>query len=277
LKKHLTSFKEHSSQAITFNNLNIRFYNEFVDYLNLTAVQRDGTIGLGNNTAGKLIKNLKAFVRNRFENKIIPIIDLKPFKTIKEEVDHIFLSEKELEKIYHLNLENNPKYEKIRDIFIVGCYTGLRYSDLSCLDSSHIDKNLGFITLTQRKVHRAVTIPLIDFVPTILEKYNYNLPKIKLDEFNEGVKVIGEKAEINQLVELVRYKGKKIIKEKKLKHELISSHTCRRSFCTNMYLAGFPAEELMKISGHKSPSAFLTYIKIDSLQAAMRLKQLRQK
>lgn len=63
----------------------------------------------------------------------------------------------------------------------------------------------------------------------------------------------------------------------KKKYELISSHTCRRSFCTNMYLAGFPAEELMKISGHKSTTAFLTYIKVDNLQAAMCLKELRKK
>ncbi|MCS2297270.1 tyrosine-type recombinase/integrase [Bacteroides ovatus] len=58
---------------------------------------------------------------------------------------------------------------------------------------------------------------------------------------------------------------------------MISSHTCRRSFCTNMYLSGFPAGELMRISGHKSPSAFMRYIKVDNLQAAKRLKELRAK
>jgi len=183
----------------------------------------------------------------------------------------------ELKSIYNLKIENNPDFEKIRDVFIVGCFTGLRYSDLSSLDLSHIDLNQEIITLTQRKVHKPVTIPLIDYVPEILKKYNLQLPKIHLNDFNEGIKKIGELAGINQPTETVRYKGKNAVKGKYKKHELISSHTCRRSFCTNMYLAGFPAEELMKISGHKSTSAFMTYIKVDNLQAAMRLKLLRQR
>lgn len=59
--------------------------------MNFTAVKKDKTVGLENNTVGKHIKNLKAFVRNRIDNKIIPNIDLKAFKRIVEEVDHIFL------------------------------------------------------------------------------------------------------------------------------------------------------------------------------------------
>jgi len=61
------------------------------------------------------------------------------------------------------------------------------------------------------------------------------------------------------------------------KWEIISSHTCRRSFCTNMYLSGFPAKELKRITGHKSPAAFMRYIKVDNQQAVNRLKQLRNK
>ncbi len=276
LKKHLTGFKEHSSQPITFRNLNIVFYNEFVDYLTYTATQRDETVGLKNNTVGKQIKNLKAFIRDRIEKKVIPYIDLKPFRTLVEEVDHIYLSEKELKVIYDLNLSEKPDLEKIRDLFIVGCFTGLRYSDLSNLNSANIDLIAGMIQLTQRKVHKPVTIPIIDYVPDILSKYNLELPKIHLNEFNKGLKDIGELAGLKQQHEIVRKKGIKQIKEVFRKYELMSSHTCRRSFCTNMYLSGFPAEELMKISGHKSAKAFLTYIKVDNFQAANRLKDLRK-
>lgn len=277
LKKHLMGFKEHSSQPITFRNLNIIFYNEFVDYLTYTATQKDETVGLKNNTVGKQIKNLKAFVRDRVEKKVIPYIDLKPFKAIIEEVDHIYLSEKELKSIYDLNLSEQSELEQIRDLFIVGCYTGLRYSDLSSLNQANIDLNLELIQLTQRKVHKPVTIPLIDYVPTILKKYNLELPKVHLNDFNKSIKVIGKQAGLVQEYEIVRKKGIKQIKEVFKKYELISSHTCRRSFCTNMYLAGFPAEELMKISGHKSTKAFMTYIKVDNFQAANRLKELRKK
>lgn len=276
LKKHLIGFKEHSSQPITFRNLNITFYNEFVDYLNFTVEQKDGTKGLKNNTVGKQIKNIKAFVRDRTAKKVIPFIDLKAFKTIVEEVDHIYLTEKELKTIYNLDLTGQPDLEKIRDLFIVGCFTGLRYSDLSNLNPANIDLNLEMIQLTQRKVHKPVTIPLIDYVPAILNKYNLELPKIHLNDFNVGLKEIGKLAGIVQHHEIVRKKGKNQIKTVFKKYQLMSSHTCRRSFCTNMYLAGFPAEELMKISGHKSTQAFLTYIKVDNFQAAVRLKALRR-
>lgn len=56
------------------------------------------------------------------------------------------------------------------------------------------------------------------------------------------------------------------------KSELIPLHTCKRSFYTNMYLSGFPNEELMIISGHKSSIAFMQYIKADNFQSAYRVK-----
>ena len=276
LKKHLNGFKDYSSQSISFSNLNSTFYNEFVEYLSYSAVQRDGSVGLKNNTVGKQIKNLKAFVRDRVEKRVIPYIELKPFKTIIEQVDHIFLSETEIKRIFDLDLSENTILDQVRDLFIFGCYTGLRYSDLSSLTPANFDVNLEVIQLTQRKVHKPVTIPFIDYVPEILKKYNYDLPKIPLNDFNKEVKKLGILAGIDQPHVIVRKKGKNQAREEFKKYELISSHTCRRSFCTNMYLAGFPAEELMKISGHKSTDAFLTYIKVDNLQAAMRLKELRK-
>jgi integrase len=89
------------------------------------------------------------------------------------------------------------------------------------------------------------------------------------------LKELGKKAKFKQKIEVVRKKGNIRVKEVHEKWEMMSSHTCRRSFCTNMYLAGFPAEELMRISGHKSPAAFMRYIKVDNMQAANRLKALR--
>ena len=155
--------------------------------------------------------------------------------------------------------------EEIRDVFITGCFTGLRYSDLSTLSPEHIDLDNENINLKQRKVHKAVVIPMIDYVPEILKKYN------------ERVKELGRKIKLSQKIEVVRRKGKEREKRIYEKWEMISSHTCRRSFCTNMYLSGFPAAELMRISGHKSPSAFMRYIKVDNQQAAKRLKELRAK
>ena len=251
LRKHLTAFKEYSSQPVTFRNLNLTFYNEFMDYLFHKVVKPNGTVGLLTNSAGKIIRLLKGFVN---------------YQIVKE-----------LAAIYELDLSDDKQLEEIRDVFITGCFTGLRYSDLSTLSPEHIDLDNENINLKQRKVHKAVVIPMIDYVPEILKKYNYDLPKIPRYMFNERVKELGRKIKLSQKIEVVRRKGKEREKRVYEKWEMISSHTCRRSFCTNMYLSGFPAAELMRISGHKSPSAFMRYIKEDNQQAAKRLKELRAK
>ena len=117
---------------------------------------------------------------------------------------------------------------------------------------------------------------MIDYVPDILKKYSYELPKYHRNRFNERIKEVGKIAKLIQKIEVVRKKGSTRVSSVSPKYELISSHTCRRSFCTNMYLSGFPAEELMKISGHTSASAFMRYIKVDNQQSADRLKALRK-
>ena len=277
LRKHLIAFKEFSSQPLAFHNLNLIFYNEFMDYMFYKVVKPNGSVGLLTNSAGKMIRLLKGFVNYQIAKGVISFVDLKQFKVVEEEADTIYLSEKELSTIYDLDLSDDKQLEWIRDIFITGCFTGLRYSDLSTLSPEHIDLENENIILKQRKVHKAVVIPMIDYVPAILKKYDYNLPRIPRYIFNERVKELGQRANLKQKIEVVHRKGKEREKKVYEKWEMISSHTCRRSFCTNMYLSGFPAEELMRISGHKSPSAFMRYIKVDNIQAAKRLKELRAK
>ena len=276
LRKHLTNFKQHSSQPVSFKNLNLKFYNEFMEYLSYKAIKPDGSIGLVINSAGKVIRLLKGFVNFQISKGVIPAIDMKCFKVVQEETDAIYLSEKELAVIYGLDLSYDKELEEIRDIFIVGCFTGLRYSDLSSLNPEHVDLLNECINIKQQKVHRSVIIPMIDYVPDLLKKYSYNLPKYHRNKFNERIKEDGQIAKLNQKIEVVRKKGNARISSVSPKYELISSHTCRRSFCTNMYLSGFPAEELMKISGHTSASAFMRYIKVDNQQSADRLKALRK-
>ena len=116
--------------------------------------------------------SLLSFV-NDIKNKgkgVIPSIDLKNFKVVEEEPDAVYLNEKELSVVYNLNLSDDKELEEIRDIFMVGCYTGLRYSDLSTLGSEHIDMVNENINIKQRKVHKSVMIPMIDYVPDILKK-----------------------------------------------------------------------------------------------------------
>jgi integrase len=111
---------------------------------------------------------LKGFVNYQVAKWVIPAVDLTHFKVVEEETDAIYLSEAELATICKLDLSDDTELGEIRDVLIVGCSTGLRYSDLSTLSPEHIDVGGGNINLKQRKVHKAVVVPMIDYVPEIL-------------------------------------------------------------------------------------------------------------
>ena len=108
-----------------------------------------------------------------------------------------------------------------------------------------------------------MTIPLHPVVSEILEKYEYQMPDIISNQkFNDYIKEVGKLAGINDNEVITKTIGGKLTSESLPKYELISSHTGRRSFCTNMYKRGLPTLMIMSISGHKNEKSFLKYIKV---------------
>jgi len=94
---------------------------------------------------------------------------------------------------------------------------------------------------------------------------------------NRSIKKIAMLASIKTPIKVSYKKGNQTIVAVKPKYALISSHTCRRSFCTNEFLAGTPPELIMKISGHKTLKAFLKYIRITPEEAARLIKEIWEK
>ncbi len=131
----------------------------------------------------------------------------------------------------------------------------------------------GNLRIEQQKTKKPVEIPIFGEVEKILEKYQYTSPINRLNDFNQQIKEIGKLAEIIRPVEVIRYKKKQKVVTRKPKYDFICSHTCRRSFCTNEYLAGTNVHLIMKISGHKTEKAFLRYLKMDERVAAIKLRE----
>lgn len=271
LKKHLTEFDEFRTERTTFNSIDYKFYKEWIDYLANHSVKRNKEIGLKNNTIGKQVKNLKAFLNDRIRAKKIPPINLKDFKVIQEETDHIYLNKLEIETIHKITCAKGSLEKKVKDFFLIGCLTGLRFSDISRIKPEYV-KN-GFLELRQKKTSNKVIVPLRNEVVTVLKEYNYFAPDVKIYDFNKVIKELGDKAGINEIIELEHKKGntKQVTTFKKFK--LISSHTCRRSFCTNAYLEGIDTHLIMQISGHKTEKAFKRYLKLSSYEAALKMKE----
>ena len=188
-------------------------------------------------------------------------------------MEGVFLTWRELSKIHRLNMDKHPCLIKYRDLFIIGCHTGLRFSDYSTLNQNHLKD--GMLHVRQRKTGDPVVVPLREDARLILvDKYQMRLPRISLVNFNFYIKEVLKFASIDEPVKISYKRGSKLIEETRPKYAWISSHTARLSFCTNEYLAGTPSDLIMAVSGHKTEKAFKKYIKVDHIKKACMIKKL---
>ncbi|MBE0647541.1 MAG: site-specific integrase [Bacteroidales bacterium] len=266
---HLKDYSASRGKWLDFTDINIRFYNDFHQYLVIEKKFSD-------NTFGKYIATLKGFMNMAFENRLTDSQEHKhsKFKVLKEDVDKIYLTVDEIRKIYEYDLSDNKSRERVRDIFVMECYLGLRFSDMSALSSENF-YNAGknqFLKIKTIKTEETVIIPIHPIVREIFDKYENNLPSsISNQKTNDHLKVIGRKAEILDEVKVTKTVGGKAVTTVFAKCDLITTHTARRSFASNAYLAGIPAISIMKITGHKGEQSFLRYIRISPEENATKI------
>jgi len=149
----------------------------------------------------------------------------------------------------------------------------LRFSDFSALEPEDLQQDMLY-KKQQKSVHWVV-IPMRKEAKEIFTRqFREQIPIISNVRFNENIKIIAKMAGICQVVKFSYRKGNKMIEEKKPKWAWITSHTARRSFCTNEFLKGTPVYLIMKISGHKREKDFYRYIRIDPREAAEKIKEL---
>ena len=265
LKGNLMSYQKKHKTKLTFKNADIDFYNSFVKYLS--------GLGLGQNTIGTRIKIIKTILNNANERGVTVSTDYlkKSFSKPNEETENVYLNETELTAIFNLNAL--PKYlESVRDMFLIGCYSGLRYSDLIRLTKDNITSE-NTIKIKTEKTEKIVDIPIHPHVKQIFEKYGYQLPKpISNQKYNDYIKMVVKHAGINEPITKQYRKNGMLANLTEPKYNLCTSHTARRSFATNAFLADVPVISIMKITGHKTESAFMKYIKMSSKDNAMKLK-----
>jgi integrase len=279
LRDTLKAFETYRKIPITFESFDFNFYEEFVEYMMYEHVQRrrkEVIKGFRISTVGKTIKQLRIFLRNRMRRKIISPINLEDFKILDEETDAIYLSWDEIINIYQTDLAAHPHLCKYRDLFVFGCLTGLRFSDFSTIKSEDVRNKMLY--KKQVKSDHWVVVPLRDEAYKIfIQEFNRNIPVMSNGKFNLHIKEVAKLAGIVEVIKFSHKKGNKDIIAVKPKYAWITSHTCRRSFCTNEFLAGTPVDLIMKISGHKSLRDFYRYIRITPEEAGQKIKEIWQK
>jgi integrase len=221
-------------------------------------IQRINDAGYSVNYQGSIVSRLKSVMSEGFKLKYHGNSDFHQFTRRSEQPDTIYLTKNELEKLWNLDL-NDRMERRVRDLFLLGCYTAMRFSDYSRLSFDNIRD--GFIHMTQKKTSSSVVLPASPRVMAILKRNGGAAPKIQQAVFNREIKVVCCKAGMNEAIEVTKSKGAGHISEFKPKYTQVSSHTARRTGCTLMYQSGVPASQVMLISGHKSESAFYRYIR----------------
>jgi len=258
--------------SLTFENIDLEFYTAFIKYL-------EGDKRFKANTVAKHVTRLKTFLNEATElgyNQNTKYQG-KYFTAQKETANNIFLNESELIALAKVDFSKNPYLERTRDVFLLGCYTGLRFSDYRSIQNAERKKvgDTEYYSILTQKTQKTVVIPILPEARKIIDKYTDDglllLPKpISNQKFNEYLKDIGKEVkELHALFSLVRTIGGEMQKTKKLKWELLTTHTARRSFATNMYLRNIPVPMIMAITGHKTEKTFYTYIQMSPMEHAV--------
>ena len=243
VKNHIKEFKAEP----TFVYFDEEGLNNYVDFLRKTKDMRNSTIG-------KQLGFLKWFIRWAFKKGYHQNIAFETFKPKLKNTPKkvIFLTWDELNKLKACNIPQNKQYlERVRDVFLFCCFTGLRYSDVYNLRTS--DVKADHIEITTVKTADSLVIELNNHSKAILEKYkdvhfegNKVLPVISNQKMNDYLKELGELAEINEPIRETYYKGNQRIDEVTPKYALLGTHAGRRTFICNALALGIPAQVVMK-------------------------------
>ncbi len=263
----LIEFSKTKKRQVDFKDIDFEFYTDFVKFM---TIEKNYSV----NSIGKHIKTLKTILNEATERGINENVKFKSkkFKVVKQPTDSIYLTIDELKEIEKIDFSNKPKFDKVRDLFLVGCYTGLRFSDFSNIKDHNIKGDI--IEIETKKTGVKVAVPVHPVVRSILTKYKGEVPKsLSNQKMNDYIKLVCKEVKSLQKIQPKKEnKGGLTYSTNYQKFDLVTTHTARRSFASNNFLSGVPAQVLMKITGHKTEAAFLGYIKISPPENAEILK-----
>ena len=265
VKNHLMNFRD----GLTFDFFDEKGLNDYVTYLRDVKEMRNSTIG-------KQLSFLKWFLRWAFKKGLHQnnaYDSYKPkLKSTQKKI--IFLTWEELNKLREFEIPAAKQaLDRVRDVFLFQCFTGLRYSDVFNLRKSDIKGD--HIEVTTVKTSDSLIIELNNHSKAILDKYkdvafedDKVLPVITNQKMNDYLKELAELAGIDEPVRQTYYRGNERIDEVTPKYALLGTHAGRRTFICNALALGIPPQVVMKWTGHSDYKAMKPYIDIaDDIKA----------
>jgi len=270
VRKHLENFSQVSRYNLSFESINLHFFDLFKSYLSQKLKHTDNTIW-------KNFATLKAFMNWALDRGLHTNLTYKKFKAPQREAETIYLTESELMALYNADLPAGSKLDRVRDVFCFGCFTGQRYSDIANIKRTDIKGDRWILrTVKTDKPHQ---VPLNGFALAILDKHKdalKPLPIISNQKTNEYLKELGKLAGINEPTTLYKRRGTEKLINLQPKHEFLGTHTARRTFITLSLEKGMRPEVVMRISGHSNYASFKKYIKLSEKVTEVEMNNIWQ-
>lgn len=266
--KSLDDFQAKDGKLLTFSSFNQAFFDRYEKFLvskeHPFLPEDEPKRGLFNDTIAKYCATLKSFLqwsyKNGYHQNAAAFTDIKTQIKRKSKNEIVALTEREVFQLLEKDFSRRPRLEKVRDLFCFGCFTGQRFSDIMRFCKDDFDgKKWDFMSI---KVKKRVIVPFTGFIKNalpILKKYDYTLPTISNQKFNEYLKEIGELAELADPVRVIRFSGVKEVQIRQPKYEFMSSHMARRTFVTIMLEKGVPITVVQKITQHTDIRMLMKY------------------
>ena len=254
---------------INFSDINLPLIKDYESYLFNKEVGKGKTTKT--TTVGNKVEKIICILKRAEQQGMIDIHEsnldkYKKPRSKEGDSNDIFLTEEEISKIYALELSG--KEEQVRDLFVLQCWIGQRFTDTQSINEGIMKDNGNIIEIIQEKTKHKVSVPLLPIAKEILAKYENQFPIFTNQTALNYLTKIGEKAGITRLHTIVEHRGDEVTKKQVPVYKLIKTHTARRSFICNMLLRGFDAHLIMKITGHNDVESFQKYVKLTSNDAA---------
>jgi len=271
LKNQLQVFND----KLVLNELTEDILHDFVSFLHTPIAMQmsnvTATTGMKNTTIAKKISYLRWFLRWAKHKKYYDGLLHDSFRPKLKGIDGnakeiIYLNLDEVLHLYKFQFKE-PYLERVRDVFIFMCFTGMRYSDVAKLKRSDIFDDYVFIVT--KKTVDGIKIELNNISRAILDKYkdfpfekDLVLPVISNQRMNEYLKEMGKKAGIDSPQRIVYFMKDERIEEVYPKYELLSCHCGRRTFVVNGLYLGIPPIVIMEWTGHYDYKSMKPYTKV---------------
>ena len=248
----LLEFQRDYKVKITLGKFDEKVFNKFLKY----CIEEKKHSA---NTIHRNIGLLKTFLGWALNKKYTYNNDFINFqKPPKFRTDEIALNYQQVDEIYNHDFSKNKRLERVRDLFVLGCVTGLRFGNYSRITKDDIDGD--FIRVIDMKSKsKNLAIPLNSISRSILEKYDYELPSISNQKMNKFIKEVFQELEFTDEIKKTMKYGDELVEKKSEFYKRISSHTARRSFITIMKNKRVPDKVIMSYTGHTSLEVFNAY------------------